>query len=575
MKLSNDLKTQARELRELIIDACSSNGGHIGASLGAVELTLALHAEFNSPRDSIVWDVGHQTYAHKILTGRDVTKIRQAAGPSGFSMRAESDHDAFGAGHSSTSISAALGIAEAKRLLKDETWTIAVIGDGGLTAGLAYEALNQAGASAEPRLLIVVNDNNLSISPNVGALDRWAFGTEREPRKFFESLGFHYIGPVDGHDLDVLKQEFNKIKNAPPARVAVLHVRTVKGKGFEPAEKDPVRFHGVGPFDKITGKAEGKGGALTYSQVFAKKLSWLAASDSSIVALTAAMAEGTSLTEFESKFPDRFYDVGIAEAHCLVFAAGLATRKLKPVPVIYSTFLQRAVDSVIHDIALQELPIVLGIDRAGLVGADGPTHHGIFDIAILRAIPGVSIAAPSSREDLEAMLETALHQPGLKAIRYPRGAARRLEENADTVVNPGWGRARRCSPNAPLLIWGLGQGFVWALEAMALLSPAEREQICLMDARFAKPVDLDLLKKTLVDATSLITIEDGCIAGGFGSALIEGALQMGLSLPKKVELLGVSDKWVGHAEIQEQREALGLSAQQIAAKLKVHLAEAR
>lgn len=574
MKLPNDLKEYAQQIRETIIDACSASGGHIGASLGAVELTLALHAEFESPRDTIVWDVGHQTYTHKILTGRDITKLRQSTGPSGFTSRAESAHDAFGAGHSSTSISAALGIAEGKRLLKDETWTIAVIGDGGLTAGLAYEALNQAGASAEPRLLIVVNDNNLSISPNVGALDRWAFGTEREPRKFFESLGFNYIGPVDGHDIDVLRREFNKVRSAPPARVPVLHIRTVKGKGFEPAEKDPVRFHGVGPFDKITGKSEGKAGNLTYSQVFARKLTWLADSDPSIVALTAAMAQGTSLTEFENKYPNRFYDVGIAEAHCLVFAAGLATRKLKPVPVIYSTFLQRAVDSVIHDIALQGLPVVLGIDRAGLVGSDGPTHHGVFDIAILRAIPGVSIAAPSSREDLESMLEIALHSPGLKAIRYPRGVARRIETDNDGMVNPGWGTARRCGPNAPVVLWGLGQGFVWALEALALMSASERKEICLVDARFAKPIDLDLLKKTLSDATSLVTIEDGCIAGGFGGAVVEGALKMGLSLPKRVELMGITDKWVGHGEISEQREMLGLSASQIAARLKEHLPKA-
>lgn len=566
---SQELSKVAGQLRHRIIDVCSKNGGHIGASLGAVELTLALHSELESPKDTIVWDVGHQTYAHKILTGRDFQfqSLRKRGGVSGFTSRAESEHDAFGAGHSSTSISAAVGIAEAKRITGDNSWTVAVIGDGGLTAGLAFEAINQAGTSAEPRLLIVINDNNLSISANVGALNRWAFGTEREPRKFFESLGFNYIGPIDGHDIDAMRSRIKEVKHAALGRVTVLHVLTVKGKGFEPAEKDPVRFHGVGPFDKITGRDGATQKTETFSQVFSKKLTELAARDPKIVALTAAMAEGTGLKEFALKHPDRFYDVGIAEAHSLVFAAGLATKGLKPVAAIYSTFLQRAVDSAIHDVALQNLDVVVGVDRAGLVGADGPTHHGLFDVAIFRAVPNVMICAPATANELEAMLEAAIAQRGLKLIRYPRGAAPR--ETSSSAFE--WGKARLVSGHcetAKLSVWALGTGVTWALEAAALLPEELRESISIVDARFVKPIDAQLLKQSLAAANALMTLEDASIAGGFGSALLEEIAGRGLRMPEKIVQKGIPDCWVGHAEIKEQRQDHGLSPQALASTMK-------
>lgn len=559
------LNDVANELRAAIIDACSKNGGHIGASLGAVELTVALHYIFDSPKDTIIWDVGHQTYAHKLLTGRKLALLRKRGGPSGFTARAESEHDAFGAGHSSTSISAALGVAEAKKILCDQTWTIAVIGDGGLTAGLAFEAINQAGAFAEPRILIVINDNNMSISPNVGALDRWAFGTEREPRRFFESLGFNYIGPIDGHDIEGMRAQLDTIKTGSPSRVSVLHVRTIKGKGFAPAEKDPVRFHGVGPFDKITGQAGSKSAAPSYSQVFAHKLTEIGRQNPKVVALTAAMSEGTGLTEFEREFPDRFFDVGIAEAHSLVFAAGMATRGLKPVAAIYSTFLQRAVDSAIHDIALQKLDVVVGVDRAGLVGADGPTHHGLFDIPLFRAVPNITIAAPSSADELESMLEAAIAQPGLKLIRYPRGSAPR-----DSHVAPfSWGKANVLTPlGGKLVIWALGTAVGWAREALALLPEETRRQVTLIDGRFAKPIDADTLARTLASATALMTIEDAAVSGGFGSAILEELAKSGLRQPDKTRLKGVGDRWVAHAEISEQRTELGLSGEQLAAEMR-------
>ncbi|MBI3542666.1 MAG: 1-deoxy-D-xylulose-5-phosphate synthase [Deltaproteobacteria bacterium] len=563
-----DLTAKAAELRHRIIDVCAQNGGHIGASLGAVELTLALHEEFETPRDSLVWDVGHQSYAHKLLTGRDADfgSLRKKGGISGFTSRDESEHDVFGAGHSSTSISAALGIAEAKRLRGDDSWTVAVIGDGGLTAGLAFEALNQAGACAEPRLLVIVNDNNLSISANVGALDRWAFGAEREPRKFFESLGFAYEGPLDGHDIEAMRAELRKVKAEPLGRVRVVHVLTKKGKGFAPAENEPVKFHGVGPFDKLTGKAESKPGAATYSQVFGRELARLACSDKSIVAITAAMSEGTGLVGFAKEHPDRFYDVGIAEPHALVFAAGLATQRLKPVVAIYSTFLQRAVDSVIHDIALQKLDVVLAVDRAGLVGADGPTHHGLFDIPILRGIPGVAIGAPSCAEDLALMLQAAFGEPGLKAVRYPRGTA----PSAGSPFKPtAWGRARVATTGTDQLVavWALGTAFGWAEKALAALDAKARKRITLVDARFAKPIDVETLASTLAGAHALLTLEDGAVAGGFGSALVEAALVGNIALPPRVRLLGVPDRFIKHAEVEEQREDAGVSLPQLVSVL--------
>lgn len=567
-----DLSRKAAELRKQIIDVCSRNGGHIGASLGAVELTLALHLEFQTPRDSIVWDVGHQSYAHKLLTGRQASfdRLRKRGGPSGFTSREESLHDVFGAGHSSTSISAAIGIAEAKRIKKDESWTVAIIGDGGLTAGLAFEALNQAGASEQPRLVIVVNDNNLSISKNVGALDRWAFGAEREPRKFFESLGFDYAGPFDGHDIERMRIEFQRVKSRGAGQVSVIHILTKKGKGFTPAENEPVRFHGVGPFDKVTGKVESKSTTPTYSALFGKELVRLAEVDSRIVAITAAMAEGTGLVEFSGRFPDRFYDVGIAEPHALVFAGGLATQGIKPVIAIYSTFLQRGVDSLIHDLALQNLDVTLAVDRAGLVGADGPTHHGAFDIPILRTVPNVSICAPSTSEDLSYMLTESLSRGGVKAIRYPRGSAPMAHESWRPL---GWGKAwiarQSVKPReTQVVVWGLGNAFNWAQAAVESLDEAIREYITLVDARFVKPIDLDRLRTTGAGVRALVTLEDGSIAGGFGAAVMEAFFQSEIALPAKIQVLGIGDSWVRHGEVPEQRAELGLSKEQIAATLK-------
>lgn len=608
------LQQLAQELREEIINIVSTNGGHLAPNLGVIELTLALHTELDTPRDKLIWDVGHQTYAHKLLTGRKdrFATLRKQGGLSGYPRRDESPYDPFGAGHASTSISAALGLAVARDQLGEKYRVVAVIGDGALTGGMAYEALNHAG-QLRTQLLVVLNDNEMSISRNVGAIAHYLNRLRLEPgynraktdlkalaerlpggrRAFdlasrvkdsvkymllpgalFEELGFAYFGPLDGHNIEELRQALRYVLklNEP----VLLHVITQKGKGYRPAETDPARYHGTAAFDRSTGRATAQPAGPSYSAVFADTLIQLAAEDSRIVAITAAMPEGTGLDRFARVYPNRFFDVGIAEQHAVTFAAGLAAGGLRPVVAIYSTFLQRAYDQIIHDVCLQRLPVVFAIDRAGLVGEDGATHQGVFDLAFLRAIPNLILAAPRDAEELRQLLRTALEADGPFAIRYPRGTAlwRRGEVPSPEVL---------AQPIEPLVVGRgevLAEGSRVALVAYgAMVEPAWQAAALLrqtgvtatvVNARFLKPLDETLLLRIGRAHSLVVTIEEGVLAGGFGSAVLELFSSHGLQVP--VLRLGVPDRFIEHASQAEQREALGLSATAIAAAVREQLA---
>ena len=600
----DDLLGLSNEVRQFIIDVVSSNPGHFGASLGVVELTVALHYVFNTPNDRIIWDVGHQAYGHKILTGRrDLFHTnRKYGGISGFPKRSESDYDAFGTGHSSTSISAALGMALASELKGEERQTIAVIGDGSMTAGLAFEGLNNGG-SKKSNLLVILNDNNMAIDPNVGALkeylldittsqtynrfkkdvwnllgklDRIAPSTRSTIQKLenaiksailkqsnlFESLGFRYFGPVDGHDVVYLTQVLNDLKNIPGPKL--LHCVTVKGKGFSPAEKDQTVWHAPGLFDKNTGERivirSEKPAPPRFQDVFGHTLVELAEQNQKIVGITPAMPTGCSMNIMMEKIPERTFDVGIAEQHAVTFAAGLAAEGLVPFCNIYSSFMQRAYDQVVHDAALQNLNVVFCLDRGGLVGDDGATHHGVFDIAYMRAIPNITICSPMNEEELRNMMYTAQQQDmGTWSIRYPRGNGVMTNwKKPFRTLEVGKGRQLRDGTDIAILTLGpLGNIAAKAIEKLA----EEGISVAHYDMRFVKPIDEQLLAQIGKRFKHIITIEDGCLQGGFGSAILEWLNDNGLS--NQVIRLGIPDRFIDHGTQAELYRECGIDAEGI------------
>ncbi|MEY3652571.1 MAG: hypothetical protein RL739_741 [Pseudomonadota bacterium] len=562
------LPALADELRAFVLDSVAKTGGHLSSNLGTVELTVALHYVFNTPHDRLVWDVGHQTYPHKILTGRRdrMASLRQLGGISGFPRRSESEYDAFGTAHSSTSISAALGMAMAAQQKGDKRHAVAIIGDGAMTAGMAFEALNNAGV-AGANVLVILNDNDMSISPPVGALNRYLaqlmsgrfyaaakdlgkqvlkgaptplFELARRfeeqakhivtPTTLFEKFGFNYIGPIDGHDLDALIPTLENLRNLPGPQF--LHVVTRKGQGYELAERDPIAYHGPGKFDPKVGLTPPPvAPKTTFTQVFGQWLCDMAAQDPKLVAITPAMREGSGMVEFHRRFPDRYHDVGIAEQHALTFAAGMACEGLRPVVAIYSTFLQRAYDQLIHDVALQKLPMVLALDRAGLVGADGATHAGAYDIAFLRCIPNVSVACPADENECRQLLTTAHQQDHTVAVRYPRGAG--VGVAVDPGLNPlpfGKGELRRSGKGVAILAFG------------TLLYPAlqagEALNASVANMRWAKPLDTELLLELARTHEALVTVEEGCVMGGAGSAVMEALNHAGVTKPVLALALG-------------------------------------
>lgn len=593
-----ELRTLASEIRHYIIDTVSQTGGHLAASLGVVELTLALHYVFNAPEDKIIWDVGHQTYAHKILTGRRKTfaTLRGHDGLSGFPKREESPFDAFNVGHSSTSISAAVGMARARALHGQSHKVIAVIGDAAFMAGMAFEGFNYAGHINED-VIVILNDNEMSISSNVGALSsalsriisgqaynkfryeainllkripsigesvyrvaRQSEGFFKSlfvPGLFFEELGFIYIGPVLGHRLDVLIENIKNVKNLKGP--ILLHVVTKKGYGYEPAEADPTHFHGVGAFDKKTGKSLKKARSPSYTEVFGTTLVRIAADNPDVVAITAGMATGTGLPAFMDRFPDRFFDVGIAEQHAITFAAGMAAEGLHPVAAIYSTFLQRSYDQILHDVCLQNLPVVFGLDRAGIVGEDGPTHHGLFDISFLRPLPNLVFMAPKDENELQHMLCTAFHLNQPAAIRYPRGAGLGVPLDPDLQPLP-IGRAEVLRQGGDLSIVAIGATVHPALEAAELLA-AEGIRCTIVNSRFIKPLDEERILACAEETPALLTVEENVLQGGFGSAVLEVLQRHGCTVPARA--LGIPDTFVEHGSQAFLRAKYGLDREGI------------
>lgn len=538
------------ELRREIIEVCGKVGGHLGASLGAVELIVALHRVFKSPTDAIVFDVGHQAYAHKILTGRGdrMHTLRQAGGVSPFLDPAESKHDAFGAGHACTAVSVALGMLEAKHWLNEPGRAIAVIGDGALTGGLTFEGLNNAAASAAP-LIIALNDNQMSISVNVGGVSRMLRGSMA--RAFFESLGFTYLGPLDGHDLRALIPAFVEARRSH--KPIVVHAITQKGKGFAPAEADErTRGHAMGPYEMRDGKlVRARGGQPTFSEAFAAALGDRMARDVRLVAVTPAMLEGSALVNLRARFPERVFDAGIAEQHAVAFSAGLAARGLRPVCCIYSTFLQRAYDQVIHDVCLPGLPVLFAIDRAGLVGADGATHQGAYDIAFLRPLPSMVMMAPVGGEDLGPMIDTALAEERPAAIRFPRSTLPSMPPSFPRDQGPIQGaRWLKRSPSPRLAIVALGPPALAALEAAA-----DSPSWSVLDARFVAPLDRPALAEAAASG-AVLTVEEGSVRGGFGSAVLEFLAEEGVRVPTRC--LGLPPCFVRHGDARLQRVELGL-----------------
>jgi 1-deoxy-D-xylulose-5-phosphate synthase len=590
----------AKELREFLLYSVGQTGGHFGAGLGVVELTLALHYVFNTPDDRLVWDVGHQTYPHKILTQRReaMASIRQQGGLSGFPKRSESPYDTFGVGHSSTSISAALGMALGSQLRGQARKTVAIIGDGAMTAGMAFEALNHA-AHAKADMLVVLNDNNMSISPNVGGLADyfsriWASklytsfrqGSKKllmrmpqtaefmrkteehmkgmvSPGTLFEELGFYYVGPIDGHDIARLTHDLKNLSEIPGPKL--LHIVTQKGRGFGPAEKDPVGYHALNKIEPAqrAPKPVLKQPRLRYQDVFGQWLCHTAAEDPRLVGITPAMREGSGMVAFSERFADRYYDVAIAEQHALTLAAGLACEGLKPVVAIYSTFLQRAYDQLVHDVALQQLDVTLAIDRAGLVGEDGPTHAGNLDIAFLRCIPSLILAAPSDEQECFALLQAAYAYPGPAAVRYPRGTGPGAPLDPQSVPLEV-GKGKLVHTGAQVLIVNFG---VLLPNARAV---AERHGFCLLDMRWIKPLDTALIRQHLGACRLVVTLEEGQIMGGAGSALAEWLAAEGLVVP--LLQLGLPDHYIDHARREQQLAQLGLDEAGIDAAIMARLA---
>jgi 1-deoxy-D-xylulose-5-phosphate synthase len=598
------LKLLADELRAYVLDSVSKTGGHLSSNLGTVELTVALHYVFNTPEDRLVWDVGHQTYPHKILTGRRerMGSLRQFGGLSGFPRRDESEYDTFGTAHSSTSISAALGMALAAQQKGEDRHAVAIIGDGAMSAGMAFEALNNAGVHDHCKLLVVLNDNDMSISPPVGALNRYLaqlmsgrfYASAKQmgkqvlrvappllelakrleshakgmvvPATLFENFGFNYIGPIDGHDLESLVPTLENIKHLMDTRGGpqFLHVVTKKGQGYKLAEADPIAYHGPGKFDPAMGLQKSTAPAKqTFTQVFGQWLCDMAEHDSRLVGITPAMREGSGMVEFHRRFPERYHDVGIAEQHAVTFAAGMACEGLKPVVAIYSTFLQRGYDQLIHDVALQNLPVVFALDRAGLVGADGATHAGAYDIPFLRCIPNMSVACPADENECRKLLSSAFEQNHPVAVRYPRGAGAGIAPEAGLQALPfGKGEVRR--EGAGIAILAFGTLLYPALQA------AEKLGATVVNMRWAKPLDTELLLKVAASHEALVTLEEGAIMGGAGSAVSEALQAAGVNKP--VLHLGLKDEFIEHGDPAKLLALQGLDAAGIEAAVKARFA---
>lgn len=588
------LVSLADELREYVINSVSKTGGHLSSNLGTVELTIALHYVFNTPEDRLVWDVGHQTYPHKILTGRrdQMHSLRQLDGISGFPRRSESEYDTFGTAHSSTSISAALGMALAARTKGESRHAVAIIGDGSMTAGMAFEAMNNAGVYDDINMLVVLNDNDMSISPPVGALNRYLarlmsgkfYAAARNvgksvlpspmlelarrfeehakgmivPATMFEEFGFNYIGPIDGHDLESLIPTLQNIKNLKGPQF--LHVVTKKGQGYKLAEADPILYHGPGKFNPEEGiKPATTAAKKTYTQVFGDWLCDMAAADDKLIGITPAMREGSGMVEFEQRFPKRYYDVGIAEQHSVTFAGGLATEGLKPVLAIYSTFLQRGYDQLIHDIALQNLDVTFALDRAGLVGADGATHAGNYDLAYLRCIPNMVVMAPSDENECRQMLSTGYHYPGPAAIRYPRGAGiGAVIQQELSQLTIGKAELKRQGKNIAILAFGS--------MVHPALKAAETLDATVVNMRFVKPIDNAMITEIANSHDAIVTIEEGCTMGGGGSAIAEALAAAGLSKP--LLILGLPDRFVDHGDPGLLLAQCGLNAEGIEASIR-------
>lgn len=606
-KLSAAQRTMlAAELRQEIIRTVARTGGHLASNLGVVELSIALHTAFESPKDKIIWDVGHQSYPHKLLTGRKsrFSGLRQYGGLSGFTKREESEHDPFGAGHASTSISAALGIAKARDLKGGNEAVVAVIGDGSMTGGLALEGMNSAGA-LDTDLIVVLNDNEMSISENVGAmavhlsklrlfplyqrvenkaketLDRLPLGGKTLKKTaegiyhgvthlvaaksgvIFEEIGFKYIGPVDGHNIELMVEMLGDARHIPGP--VLLHVLTKKGKGYEHAENNSRIFHGISGFDVADGKVEKVNGHISYTRVFSDTICELAAKDERIIAITAAMPDGTGLSAFAEKYPDRFFDVGIAEEHAVTFAAGLAAQGLRPVVAVYSTFLQRAYDQIVHDVCLQRLPVTFAIDRAGFAGEDGATHHGAFDLSFLRHIPGIVVMSPKDTNELRDMLATSFAHDGPTAIRYPKGGGPTCYQNRKPEPIPiGVGETLRSGED--IVILALGSTVCEALEAAELLG---RQEISaeVINARFVRPLDDKRILEALARCKKGVVVEENSVVGGFGSAVLELVSDAGLN-DITVCRVGLPDAFVEHGSAERLKEACGLTAAGIAATVR-------
>ena len=600
-----EMNRLAEEIRQLLIEVVSKNGGHLAPNLGVVELTLALHRVFDSPRDKLIFDVGHQAYIHKIITGRKEAfpTLRTYKGLSGFPKRQESEHDAFGVGHSSTSVSAADGIAAARDLKGENYHVVAIIGDGAMTGGMSFEALNHIGDTGR-RIIIILNDNEMSISKNVGAMSQYLYQLRTgetynklkhnlenwlgdmkhgedvlevidrvkggvkylvSPGSIFEYLGIKYFGPVDGHDIEALLPMLTAAKREEGP--VLIHVVTKKGKGYVPAEERPNEFHGTGPFDIATGKKISKPGAPpTYTNVFGKTLVELAEKDKSIVAITAAMPEGTGTNLFAQRFPDRFFDVGIAEQHAVTFAAGLATEGIKPVTAIYSTFMQRAYDQVVHDICMQNLPVNLCMDRAGLVGDDGYTHHGVFDYAYLIPLPNMTVMAPKDENELRHMLLTAMeYNAGPISLRYPRGSGVGVDLS-DPLHTLPIGKAETLREGRDLTIWAIGS-MVAEAEKTAELLQAKGISAGVVNMRFAKPLDEDLLCENAAKTHRIVTMEEGVLKGGVGDAVMEALNRYGLMHMTAVLPFGIPDEFISQGDKKLLMHDIGLTPEQMAEKI--------
>jgi len=607
-KLSvEELTELAAEVRQEIVSTVSQTGGHLASNLGAVELTVALHKVFDIPTDRIIWDVSHQTYPHKILTGRRdrIHTIRQYHGLAGYSKRTESEFDHFGAGHASTSISAALGFAAARDHAENDHRVVAVIGDGSMTGGLAFEGMNNAG-SIKKNLLVILNDNTWSISKNVGSISKYLTNIMSDekmlklrqeiweltgkfkrrdkiratvrrleksvksllvPGMLFENLGFAYFGPIDGHDVSMLVRTLDDIKDIKGP--VLLHIATVKGKGFEPAENDAFSYHGVGKFDKVTGLAAKKSSSRPpYTKVFGSTICEVAEKDKRVVAITAAMTSGTGLDQFAKKFPDRFYDVGIAEAHAACFAAGLAAEGMRPYLTVYSTFMQRAYDQVIHDMAIQNLPVVICMDRGGLVGNDGQTHHGVFDLTYLNPIPNCTICAPKDGNELRAMMHQAKDfDEGITAIRYPRDS---VPTDMTREIKPvEWGTWEELADDSEVVVLAVGAMVAQTAAAAERIAEEHGVAVQVVNARFVKPLDIDLLKHYCKTAKVIFTVEENQLNGGFGSSVANYLLEHGFR--GKFKSLGIPNEFTTHGTRAELLREVGLDAEGIASAVGSYL----